>query len=346
MVHKIAFFNHKGGVSKTTTVFHLGWMLANLGKKVLLIDADSQCNLTKIVLKEGYESFYEKHPQQNIKSALSVAFEAKTTVIESLECISIQERDNLFLMPGSFDISEYEVQLGVSFQMSNSFTTMKNLPGALNYLIKKTAERYDAEYVLIDMNPSLSAINQALLLSSDYFIVPTSPDYFSKMALESLSKILPQWERWAKVSREMFSDSSYPLALNTPKFLGYTINNYTLRKGEPAKAFDTIIREIDQVVVNKFIPQLKRSDMLLDDDIYMDNTYKRLQISNFQTLGAKYQSEGIPVYELSDIQLKHTGTVLENQQNQRDAFRKSYEKFANDVILMIQYAESHAEVHA
>lgn len=346
MVHKIAFFNHKGGVSKTTTVFHLGWMLANLGKKVLLIDADSQCNLTKIVLKEDYESFYETHPQQNIKSALSAAFEAKTTVIEALECISIPERDNLFLMPGSFDISEYEVQLGVSFQMSNSFTTMKNLPGALNYLIEKTAERYNAEYVLIDMNPSLSAINQALLLSSDYFIVPTSPDYFSKMALESLSRILPQWERWAKSSRETFIDSSYPLALNTPKFLGYTVNNYTLRKGEPAKAFDNIISEIDQVVVNKFIPQLKRSNMLLDDDIYADNTYKRIQISNFQTLGARYQAEGIPVFQLSDKQLKSTGPILENQQNQRDAFKKSYEKFAEDVILMIKYAESHTEVHA
>lgn len=346
MVHKIAFFNHKGGVSKTTTVFHLGWMLANMGKTVLLVDADSQCNLTKIVLKENYESFYENHPQQNIKSALSTAFEAKTTVIEPLECISIHEKDNLFLMPGSFDISEYEVQLGVSFQMSNSFTTMKNLPGALNYLIEKTAERYNADYVLIDMNPSLSAINQALLLSSDYFIVPTSPDYFSKMALESLSKILPQWERWAKLSRELFSDSSYPLALNTPKFLGYTINNYTLRKGEPAKAFDSIINEIDFVVINKFIPQLRKANMLLDDDIYKDITYKRLQISNFQTLGAKYQSEGVPVYELSDVQLKHTGTVLENQQKQREAFKESYEKFAEDVISMIQYAESHAEVHA
>lgn len=346
MVHKIAFFNHKGGVSKTTTVFHLGWMLANMGKTVLLVDADSQCNLTKIVLKENYESFYENHPQQNIKSALSTAFEAKTTVIEPLECISIHEKDNLFLMPGSFDISEYEVQLGVSFQMSNSFTTMKNLPGALNYLIEKTAERYNADYVLIDMNPSLSAINQALLLSSDYFIVPTSPDYFSKMALESLSKILPQWERWAKLSRELFSDSSYPLALNTPKFLGYTINNYTLRKGEPAKAFDSIINEIDFVVINKFIPQLKKANMLLDGDVYKDSTYKRLQISNFQTLGPKYQKLGVPVYELSDIQLVHTGTVLENQQKQREAFKESYEKFAEDVISMIEYAESHAEVHA
>ena len=57
MAHKIAVFNHKGGVSKTTTVFHLGWMLTNLGKRVLLVDADSQYNLTKIIVGD-YEDFY------------------------------------------------------------------------------------------------------------------------------------------------------------------------------------------------------------------------------------------------------------------------------------------------
>lgn len=46
----IAFFNHKGGVSKTTTTFNLGWMLATLGKKVVMVDLDAQCNLTGLVL--------------------------------------------------------------------------------------------------------------------------------------------------------------------------------------------------------------------------------------------------------------------------------------------------------
>ena len=68
---KIAFFNHKGGVSKTTTVFNVGWMLAEKGYKVLLIDADSQCNLTRIVLGEDiYDDFYQKNPKQNINCLL------------------------------------------------------------------------------------------------------------------------------------------------------------------------------------------------------------------------------------------------------------------------------------
>jgi cellulose biosynthesis protein BcsQ len=52
MADKIALFNHKGGVSKTTTAFNLGWMLAQQGSQVVLVDADPQCNLTGMVL--GY----------------------------------------------------------------------------------------------------------------------------------------------------------------------------------------------------------------------------------------------------------------------------------------------------
>jgi cellulose biosynthesis protein BcsQ len=46
MAKVVALFNHKGDVSKTTTTFHLGWMLAKLGRSVLLVDADPQCNLS------------------------------------------------------------------------------------------------------------------------------------------------------------------------------------------------------------------------------------------------------------------------------------------------------------
>ncbi len=59
MTKSICLFNHKGGVSKTTTAFNLGWSLADLGKKVLMVDLDSQCNLTGLVL--GYEAVDDEH---------------------------------------------------------------------------------------------------------------------------------------------------------------------------------------------------------------------------------------------------------------------------------------------
>lgn len=79
MVQRIALFNHKGGVSKTTTTFNLGWMLASKGKRVILVDTDPKCNLTGMVLgfssKQELEEIYNTN--QNIKSALAPAFESQ-----------------------------------------------------------------------------------------------------------------------------------------------------------------------------------------------------------------------------------------------------------------------------
>lgn len=68
---KIVLFNHKGGVSKTTTTFNLGWMFAEKGKKVLLVDADPQCNLTSLFLGDSFDEYYENEDTkgQNIKDS-------------------------------------------------------------------------------------------------------------------------------------------------------------------------------------------------------------------------------------------------------------------------------------
>lgn len=345
MAHKITFFNHKGGVSKTTTVFHLGWMLGRLGKRVLLVDADSQCNLTKIVIGDTYEEFYQQNPYSNIKSALSVAFESRPQLIEAIDCYRAPNNENVFLLPGSFDITEYEVQLGVSLQMSNSFGVMKHLPGAFNYLIEKTAVKYQIDYILIDLNPSLGAINQDVLISSDYFIIPCSPDYFSKMAIESLAKKLPSWEKWAKGAREFFQDSTYPLPSKTPRFLGYSINDYTKRFDEPTKPFQKIIEEIDAVVSQQLVPNLRREGMLLPQELPNDN-FCIAKISNFQSLQAKYQQYSTPIFELTPSQIGNTGIVLEEQQHTSAAFGGIFQEFAERVIQKIEYAEGLAPVQA
>ena len=200
MTKRIALFNHKGGVSKTTTTFNLGWMLAEKGKNVILVDADPQCNLTGIVL--GYkgptalENFYRKG-KRNLKAGLAPAFESRPEPLEAVDCVQIDARDGLFLLPGHIGLSEYEVTLGIAQELSGSIQTLQNLPGSITHLLELTAEKHQADYVLIDLNPSLSSFNQNLLLTSHCFIVPTNPDYFSAMAVQSLAKVLPDWRKWA-----------------------------------------------------------------------------------------------------------------------------------------------------
>lgn len=58
MAKRLALFNHKGGVSKTTSAYNIGWKLAELGYKVLLVDADPQCNLSSLILQEEFEPYY------------------------------------------------------------------------------------------------------------------------------------------------------------------------------------------------------------------------------------------------------------------------------------------------
>ena len=78
MVTQIALFNHKGGVSKTTTTFNLGWMLASKGKKVIIVDCDPQCNLTGMVLgfkkADEFETIYKGKGVRNIRDGLVPAF--------------------------------------------------------------------------------------------------------------------------------------------------------------------------------------------------------------------------------------------------------------------------------
>lgn len=341
---KIAIFNHKGGVSKTTTAFNIGWKLASKGKKVLLVDADSQCNLSLYSLgNKKFDNFCLSQNRNNIKDALEPAFKSKPRLIEAIDCIQIHSNKNLYLLPGNLELSECEVQLGLSFQLTDSVGALENLPGSFNYLFEKVANRYNIEYVIIDMNPSLSSINQDLLITSDYFFVPTSPDIFSYMAIKSLSRILPIWERWAKNARILFNDAEYPLPMNTPKFLGYTINDFNLSKGKPTKAFADLMDRISDVIKTELVPNLKNEGMLLPDEKYvvaqklngnLKSQQRELQkyciaeISNFNKLIALSNDKSIPIFELSN-----TG-MQEGQRITLGWFKALFELIANKIILM------------
>ena len=196
MAIQISLFNHKGGVSKTTTAFNLGWMIASKGKKVILVDCDPQCNLTGMVLgfkdSSEFEAIYKAEGVRNIRDGLAPAFESRPTPIEAVICEDIDGQPNMVLLPGHIGLAEYEVTLGIAQELSGSLVTLQNLPGSIFHLLKLTTEKYDTDFILIDMSPSLGPINQNLLMISDFFLVPMAPDYFSVMATDSLTSIIPK----------------------------------------------------------------------------------------------------------------------------------------------------------
>ncbi len=348
MAQRIALFNHKGGVSKTTTTFNLGWMLASKGKKVILVDADPQCNLTGIVL--GYtgitefEQFYKK--ETNLRDGIAPAFESRPKLIEAVECIPVKGQKDLFLLPGHIRLSEYEVTLGIAQELSGSIQTLQNLPGSIAYLLEKTAKKFDADYVLIDMNPGLSSINQNLLMTSNFFIVPTNPDYFSVMAIESLATVLPKWYTWAEKARTLpiLTAATYPFPQVTPKLLGIVVQNYRPRGGAPAAGFQRWIDEINEIVSSKLVSELRKIGMMLPDQVYgvenMGAASCLATIPDFNTLIAKSQDHQTPVFALTAEQIGQSGTVLENTLKSRDNFRQIFSELADKIIRLTTHASS------
>jgi cellulose biosynthesis protein BcsQ len=345
MVQKIALFNHKGGVSKTTTTFNLGWMLADKGKRVILVDTDPQCNLTGLTLGEETEDDERRiqeiyNTTSNIKTGLAPAFESQPRAIEAVDCIRIQGRDDLFLLPGHINLTEYEVTLGIAQELSGSIQTLKNLPGSINDLLEKTATKFNADYMLIDMSPSLGSINQNLLMISDFFLVPTTADFFSVMAIDSLAKVLPRWYAWAKSasSLQILKEANYPFPDITLRFLGTIVQNYRIIRGKETAAFQTWIEKIEQAVSGKLVPALRQSNMMLPSQLYLDRGLKDslslAKISNFNSLIALSQEHRTPVYALTSQQLGQTGIVWEQNKKKQEEFRQTFSDLADKIIAL------------
>ena len=334
MAKVICLFNHKGGVSKTTTTFNLGWMLTEKGAKVMLVDFDPQCNLTGMVMGfkgiEDLEATYENDPPNNVKDGLAPAFEAKPKQVSAADCFQVGDNEKLILLPGHIGLSEYETTLGVAQELSGSLLPLRNLPGSLRFLIDETAAAYEVDYVLIDMSPSLGPINQNLLTTSDYFLVPLHPDYFSSMALSSLARTLPRWQAWAETAykTDVLSAADYPFPKPHTQFIGAIVQKYRPRMGKASSAFQKWIDKLQEGLKDTLIPQLEKSGMLVakkfKDAVGSEPWQPVMEVADFNSLIALSQEHQTPVYELTAGQIDQKGAVWTQTRANMDVFEKAF----------------------
>lgn len=342
MSKRIVLFNHKGGVSKTTSVYNLGWMLSR-NHRVLIVDADPQCNLTSLILGNEFEKYYldDETKEQNIKDGVKVAFEGKPAPITNVSCI--EKVPNLFLLAGHANLSEYESSLSFALTSSRSIATLQNLPGAFAELLRLTENKYNIDYTLVDLNPSLSAINQNLFVISNGVIIPTNPDPFSIMALNTLRNILPKWYEWKTSMMESFEEAAYPLPEGIPYFLGTLIQRFNIRNGKAAKPYKSNIEEIKEITKSKLYQSLSHSSMVLplenyeEANIKEENGFCLQEISDFQSLLPRSYEAGVPVFDLTDEDLKASGNVFKQLQKKRDLFNKLFYDFANQMREISKY---------
>ena len=346
---QIAIFNHKGGVAKTTMTFHLAWMLAMLGKRVMAVDCDPQCNLTGMFLGDidsdeyPFESTSPQRPR-NIRDAVRPAFESRPYMIEATELHKSRMQPGLFLLPGHVGLSEYESQLAVAHELSNTLSALQNIPGALHHAILQTGEKNAIDYALVDMSPSLGAINQNLFMTSDAFLIPMAPDLFSSMALKSLSRTLPQWGDWGKkaASNAILRSADYPFPDVIPKYLGSSVQNFRKRsrggeEAKPTQAFQKWFNKLAETRSSDLIVALKEADMLLPDAVYISEdapTDKFLmEIGSLDGLIATAQELAKPVFAIDLYKdTPHRGVIAENYEAKINDVRTRFETGARKVI--------------
>lgn len=363
MTKVISLFNHKGGVSKTTTTFHLGWMLANLGKKVLIVDADPQCNLTGLTLGiKKYDdlfSFYYCRKNSDIYSSLAKAFGFDSNVSDYENGIepTSTKNTNLFLLAGHIKFAQFDLQLATALTSSASIPVLKPLLSSINNLIRKTADREKFDIVLIDMSPSISATNMCIFMASDYFIIPTSPDFYCYQAIDSLSEVIPEWSDKMKPFKD---DCTLPK--KNPQMLGLISQNYRVYGSDEksgskmATAFAEWAKKIVDITNQKLVPSLSKIDMIADNAAFRKEVthdpYTLAKIQNFNTLLPTSQNLSKPIFELNREDGKNWGGASwERIQNGKDVgvkikieeSKNVYEKLAASICELIGLPISEAD---
>ncbi len=341
----ICLFNHKGGVSKTTTAFNLGWMMALKGKRVIVADFDPQCNLTGMVMGfkkvDDLSAIYNGTPPNNVKDGLAPAFESQPRQIAPVECVEVPGVGNLFLLPGHIALAEYETTLGIAQELSGSLLALRNLPGSIRFLLDATAAKYQADYVLVDMSPSLGPVNQNLLTTSDYFIVPLHPDYFSAMALSSLAKVLPRWKAWADTAYgiEALANADYPFPKPHPCFIGAVIQKYRPRMGKASKAFQNWIDQLIDGLKTVLVPVLDKAGMVQQPGLFKERLGLEpwapiMEVADFNSIIALSQEHQVPVYALTSAQVDQKGAVWDQTRKSMEVFYKAFDECAEKVFAL------------
>ncbi len=166
----VVLANQKGGVGKTTTALNLAAVLANRGKKVLLVDSDPQGNASSGV--GVFRSSGEQHLYHCFVDKMSAE-----------DCVRKTNSKNLFIIPSSIDLVGVEIEL----------ISLKNREKKLRNLLRSIKKDFD--YIIIDCPPSLGLLTINGLTAADSVIIPMQCEYF---ALEGLAQLIDTIRRVKK----------------------------------------------------------------------------------------------------------------------------------------------------
>lgn len=270
----LTFFNNKGGVGKTSLVYHLSFMFAELGVRVLAVDLDPQANLTAAFLDEDRLAalFWED------EADVPTIFDSIKPLLDVGDFAPVNYQiihPHLALVPGDLGLSGFEDQLSSAWievmDDKNKARPFRILT-AFWRSAQEAASRFDANLIVIDVGPNLGAINRAALLASNHVAVPLGADLFSLQGLRNLGPTLRDWRDGWNRRRNSWQLPSFPLPKGDMTPIGYIAMRHGVRLTRPVRAYtrwlDKIPAEfrrsvLDEEIRGKTLPTIEHDPYCL-----------------------------------------------------------------------------------
>ena len=304
----VAFFNNKGGVGKTSLVYHVAWMFSDLGTRVLAADLDPQANLTAAFLDEdALEGLFESD------GALATIYGCVEPLVKGTGDVarptSLAIADNLALLPGDLRLSSFEDELSSQWPASLSGNERAfRVLSAFWRIIQNEARELGSELILVDLGPNLGAINRAALISADHVVVPLSTDLYSLQGLRNLGPTFRKWRKeWKdRLERKPAMDIELPAGLMEP--LGYIVLRHSVRLDRPMMAYDKWVNRIPGEYRSSVLSEESSAEVSIQND-----PYKLALLKHYRSLMPMAQEARKPMFHLkpgdgaigSHLQLAH-----------------------------------------
>jgi len=248
---KLVFFNNKGGVGKTTLAYNTAVKFSELGYKTVLVDLDPQCNLSRLSLGAFFEENLFSALQQTIYTVLSGVIRGGADIDKSVKFQQV--KDNLFVLPGSLKLSEYENSLISAYgEAAQGAERGFFVTSAIDRFLSEKGLEEEIDLFVIDTSPNLNLLNRVILLGADYFATPLMPDAFSVQGIENLGNTLEEWkDNWKKTAKVLARDKKIEhnkVLDGEGLFIGYIVNSYNQYSKKPIKSNEEWIKKIPEYI--------------------------------------------------------------------------------------------------